>query len=50
MGYDISSNGDLVIESFRYNGGQIAKKRFFYGIKSNGRGAFYDSETNTFIN
>ena len=41
---------NLVIEAFKYNGGQIAKKRFFYGIKSNGRGAFYDSDNNTFIN
>ena len=50
MGYDISSNGDLIIQSIRYFSGTLIKERVFYGIKSNGRELFYDEEENKFIN
>ena len=49
MGSDISSNGDLIIESFIYTT-QASPERFFYGIKSNGRSLFYDSQNDKFIN
>ena len=48
MGYDISSKGDLIIESFIFNFGNQILERFYYGIKSNGRSFFYDQ--NKFIN
>ena len=50
MGYDISSNGDLIIQSIRYFSGTLIKERVFYGIKSNGRELFFDEEENKFIN
>ena len=50
MGYDISSKGDLIIQSSRYYLGQVIKERYFYGIKSNGRELFYDEGENKFIN
>jgi hypothetical protein len=50
MGYDISSNRDLIIQSIRYFSGTLIKERVFYGIKSNGRELFYDEEENKFIN
>ena len=39
MGYDISSNGDLIIESIKYDS-SLVKERNFYAIKSNGRDFF----------
>ena len=50
MGYDISSFGDLIIQSVRYIKDVIIKERYFYAIKANGREFFYNKETNKFIN
>ena len=49
MGYDISSNGDLIIESIKYDS-SLVKERNFYAIKSNGRDFFYDNYTGNFTN
>ena len=43
----ISSNGDLIIESFPHSPGSF-EIRFLYVIKSNGRALFYDEENNEF--
>ena len=50
MGPFISSNGELIIESFIYENDKPFPERYFYGIKSNGRSLFYDKENNKFIN
>ena len=50
MGFDISSNGDLIIQSVRYVKDTVIKERNFYSIKSNGREFFYNKNTNKFIN
>ena len=50
MGFDISSNGDLIIQSVRYLQNAVIKERNFYAIKSNGREFFYNKNTNKFIN
>ena len=50
MGFDISSNGDLIIQSVGYPRNVVIKERNFYVIKSNGREFFYDKNTNKFIN
>ena len=42
---EISSNGDLIIESIPYS----SETRFLYVIKSNGRALFYDEEKSDFI-
>ena len=47
---DFSSNNDLIIQAFLYDKNGIDFKRYYYGIKSNGRELFYDKENNTFIN
>ena len=44
----LSSNGDLIIESFPYCHGDPIEIRFLYVIKSNGRALFYDEENNKF--
>ena len=41
MTSDLSSEGDLIIESFNYNITSVPKERYFYGLKSNGRPLFY---------
>ena len=50
MIYEISSKGDLIIESFDFEGGKNLPGRYYYGIKANGRPLFYDKENNNFIN
>ena len=50
MGSDISSNGDLIIESYIYDNDKAIPERYFYGIKSNGRALFYDNQNDKFIN
>ena len=50
MATDFSSKGDLIIETFIFNEFELVTKRYFYGIKSNGREFFYNEENNNFIN
>ena len=50
MSYEISSKGDLIIESSCQDNGQIFIERYYYGIKSNGRPLFYEQENNKFSN
>ena len=50
MGFDISSNGDLIIQSIRYIGDTLIKERHFYAIKANGRNFFYNNEKSELIN
>ena len=45
---DFSSQGDLILETNNYEYNTINKKRYFYGIKSNGRSFFYDNEAQKF--
>ena len=45
-----SSNNDLIIESHLYNETQPMTERFFYGISSNGRPLFYNSDNQTYLN
>ena len=49
MTSDISSKGDLIIESLIYWEGEPFRERYFYGIKSNGRPFFFVQENNKFI-
>ena len=49
IGTDFSSEGDLIIQSFIYDGGVVILERYFYGIKNNGRALFYNEE-NGFTN
>ena len=44
-----SSNGDLILETSIYET-NINKNRYFYGINSNRRPLFYDSDNDQFIN
>ena len=41
FGIDISSKGDIIIQSFIYDGINVNQKRYLYGIKNNGRSLFY---------
>ena len=45
---DFSSQGDLILETNTYEYDTINKKRYFYGIKSNGRPFFYNNEDHKF--
>jgi hypothetical protein len=49
IGTDFSSEGDLIIQSFIYDGDVVILERYFYGIKNNGRALFYNEE-NGFTN
>ena len=50
MASDISSNGDLIIESNVYGHFEFNRVRYFYGIKSNGMPFFYIQGDNKFTN
>ena len=50
MSYEISSKGDLIIESSCYKENKISPERYYYGIKFNGRPLFYKQEKNKFFN
>ena len=50
MTSDISSKGDLIIETLLYDEERLFNERYYYGIKSNGRPLFYDQDDNKFIN
>ena len=48
FGTDLSSKGDLIIQSFKYIYTSVDTKRYIYGIKNNGRSFFY--KVNKFYN
>jgi len=49
MGFDLSSKGDLIIQSVRFTG-RLVTERDFYGITSTGRPFFYDKNEDKFTN
>ena len=50
MTSEISSKGDLIIETLLYDDEKLFKERYYYGIKSNGRPLFFDQINDKFIN
>ena len=46
---DLSSESDLIIQSLIYEG-SLDTKRYFYGLKKNGRSLYYNSDNNNYVN
>ena len=50
MTSEISSKGDLIIESLLYDDEIPFEERYYFGIKSNGRALFFDKGNDKYIN